>query len=355
MSTFMIITSVVFLVAFPVLVLTAMWLDANWKEMGRFFTTVGTGTIRVITKGESIYKILADLPGHRIGRDGQIIKEKNLIGGLLEEKLGIYFVSLLYPIVKVAEFEVIADKINPEWDPKNPIRDMIKRDIRKVSFLRWKFPHPMAVVDIELGQDRWLVDLVMMFEIVITHPVKYIFEYNGRALELTDALVKGVVLDYCNDEKWNYQKFLNDNKGPKTQGGLESKILALNVQMEYFGIKIVSSVVYEFSLSPGQQELDNAIKAESLEKAKADALRAKSEGEKNAAILIAEGEKQRILLTGTAKAEMAEKLAGSLGKAEATKLLVAEQLRQGLAETKVGTLILGEGVKPFLGIDDKKD
>jgi hypothetical protein len=322
------------------------------SQTNRYATRVETGGFKFLVKGESLYQVIDNLPDHevyvdqdtyRVGHTGRRRKIR-----WLEKWLGMIWISFLWPTKEVHSFEVVADKMKSDEEiatNKIPVRQQVKTETRRTDYLRFRFPHPVLVTNVELGGDRWQVDLIIMLDIIVINPATVVFGYKGRVLRQVDAAVSAATIDFWNDRKFNYQKFVATDKGPSSP--FAKKILALNDSTapgpqadglaDRFGVKIMAVWVSTSDLSPDQKLLDEAAKAVEKERHLADAATEKARGE----AALEEGIRAGI---GRGFREIIRNLAASGLTPEQTAPILQEQVRMsGIADSKLTTYVEGGG------------
>ena len=328
-----------------VLVLAIFHKDA---KNDRHFTYVPTGRFKLVVAGEKLIRVLSNLEGYSCEKDNtkdgeqpwQVIKKNNFnrTESWFEKLFGATFVSFIYPIRRVHKFTVIADKLKPEAERAGkPLKDWVHYEERVVKELLFRFPHPLYISDIELGGDKWQINILVMIDLQITNPAIVVMIYNGKVLEQVDAAIKSAVIDYCNGytkettlpdgskEKtphlWTYESFLTENKGRGSD--IEKIILDLNKESgkdrkdgleDRFGISIKSAWVQDLDLSEAQEELLKASKAKALQEELAKAGIAEAEGKARQTIIAAEATKTALLTEGQGQAEAWGELTAALCK-----------------------------------------
>lgn len=283
-----------FLLALVVLGGSIITLLNIFATTDRFVTKVQTGGFKFLVKGESLYRILDNVSGHFVNQNTHKVVPDNLTGprrpkGILERTFGIIWISWFWPLKKVHEFEVVADKIK-EGDSGTatiPVRQRIQVELRPANYLRHRFNHPVLVTDVELGGGQWKVDIIVMLDIVVINPAIVVFDYKGKVMRAVDAAVSSAVMDYWNKKDMTYQEFVRTEKGPTTD--FANYIRTLNSTTapgpqndgltDRFGVEISGVWIEIADLSPEQRELDNAARSVEQKKLMADARVEEARGE----------------------------------------------------------------------------
>ncbi len=342
MDILFLIGSVVLIAIAGVLILAIFHKDA---KNDRHFTYVPTGRFKMVVAGEKLIRVLSNLKGYSCEEENsppwQVVKEGDNFTphqSWFEKLFGATFVSFLYPIKRVHEFTVVADKLKPEAERAGkPLKEWVHYEERLVKELLFRFPHPLYISSIELGGDKWQINLLLMLDLQITNPAIVVMIYNGKVLEQIDAAVKSAVIDYCNGyteettlpdgskEKiphlWTYESFLTANKGRGSD--IENIILDLNMGSDEgrkdgledrFGVSIKSAWVQDLDLSEAQEELLKASKAKALQEELAKAGIAEAQGKAKQTIIAAEATKTALLTEGQGQAEAWSELTAALRK-----------------------------------------
>ncbi|MEX0910310.1 MAG: hypothetical protein WDZ73_00965 [Candidatus Paceibacterota bacterium] len=322
----------------------------------RHFTYVPTGRFKFVVAGNKLIRVLSNIDGYSCEKDNippwTVQNEGSNFEppqSWFEKMFGATFVSFLYPIKRIHEFTVVADKLKPEAERTGkPLKDWVQYEERRVKELLFRFPHPLYISDIELGGDKWQINLLLMLDLQITNPAVVVMIYNGKVLEQVDAAVKSAVIDYCNGytekvsqtetvtHSWTYDSFLTENKGRGSD--IEEMILDLNKESEAkrkdgledrFGISIKSAWVQDLDLSEEQEELIKASKAKALQEELAKAGIAEAEGKARQTIINAEAAAKQIVLL--AEANKTALMAEGAGQAEAWSKLISSMRGFGIA------------------------
>jgi len=330
------------------------------SQTNRYGTRVETGGFKFLVKGESLYKVLDNLPE----REGFVDQVTHTVGSRgsrrniswLEQWLGIVWISIWWPLKQVHMFEVVADKMRPDDEIASgqvPVRRQIKTDTRRTDYLRFRFPHPVLVTSVELGKDRWKVDFIIMLDVIVTNPATVVFGYKGRVLRQVDAAVSSAAIDFWNSKKFDYGKFVAEDKGPNSK--FAKAILALNQSTtpnpesdgleDRFGIKIMAAWVAVADLSPEQKALDEAATSIDMERNLADAAEQKARG------IVALG-KAKFEGPGQGLKTLVKNLKEVDLSSEQAATIALEQVRMSnVADSKLTTYVEGGGnVQPTIPV-----
>ncbi len=314
----------------------------------KHFTYVRQDSFQFVVAGEKLVRVLSHLSGPyaceeetdwEVREQTQNKRFKRALS-ITEKLFGASYVSILYPIKKVHEFTVIADKLKPEAERSGkPIKDWVKTELRLVKYLLFRFPHPLYIADIELGGDKWKVNLLTMLDIQITQPATVVMTYQGKALEQVDAAVRSAVINYCNNQNQTYESFLQKDNGRGSE--LEKIILALNDDSpgksdglaKRFGVSIKSAWVEDLELSGEQAEIARIAQAKALEEERAKSIIAAAEGAARETEIRATAEALKITIIAEANRIALEK--EGMGKAEAYNKIMQPLKAHGLSATEL--------------------
>ena len=311
----------------------------------KHFTYVPQDSFQFVVAGQKLVRVLSHLSGPyaceeetgwKVTDQSRNPNFKQRLG-FIERLFGASYVSILYPIKRVYEFTVVADKLKPEAERSGkPIKDWVKTELRLVKYLLFRFPHPLYIADIELGGDKWKINLLIMLDIQVTEPATVVMTYQGKALEQVDAAVRSAVINYCNHKKWTYESFLQEDNGRESE--LERIILELNNNSsdtkkdglaERFGVSIKSAWVEDLELSGDQAELVKAAQVRALEEAKAAGVIAAAEGRARETIIGAEAKAKEIITLAEAQRKALE--AEGAGHAQAYNDIVSAMTARGIS------------------------
>ncbi len=358
------------LISFLILTVGILWLLHVLSKTDRHATTVENGGFKFIVKGNTLIRVLDNLTGCFVDIHTNVVVEDSQKGsplpvpltgvytrrrkGFLEIILGIMWVSWIWPLKRVHEFKVVADKFkdkNVITDKKLPVRQQLEVDVRDEKYLRHRFPHPVLITDVELGKDRWKIDIIVMLDIMVIKPTVVVFDYKGQVLRQVDAAVSSAVIDFC--KNLSYEKFVKMNKG--TDSPFAKKILKLNDDTtsnpdpdglrDRFGVEIRTVMMEVFDLSPEQKKLDEAAQAVEQKRLEAEARIQEARGQQAYERMTREG-----IAEGTAS--MIEKLKNAGLKPEEAIRIAHEQVRMGnVAASKLTTYVEGNGnVQPTIPV-----
>ena len=321
---------------FPLtLVIISLLAGIIWQlmEAGMLFTTVRTGTMKFVVAGESWTKTIANIPDKSLNDKGVLVdgeKRKKV----LEKTFGLFFVGLPF-IRKVYSFPIIKEKENPRAKADDP-KTWIDRQDRPemVDELRWKFPRPILVPDVEFSEALKATILVLCkFEVLA--PVVPVFIQHARFFELLAAYVRNGVINYC--QKMSLNDFIKADK--KDGGDMSTKIIAdINSFVEKeIGIRLTGLGVTNYEAE--EDETSKALAASEKARLLAEAAAQRAEGEAKADNIRAKARVADIvetvadLINKGVSPDVAAQVAHGVGRAE----------RFTRSDSKITTLVDGGG------------
>jgi hypothetical protein len=318
--------------------LAFIWFAYEASKSNRQATTVALETFKFVVAGGSLHRILANLTDAGLDRNGRVTTNEKMMvrtytNPLLEflrVKLGVYWVSIFYPIHKVYKFKIDKNRLvkGTTLSDGHSIRDLItvEPDVEVDHLLRI-IPRPIYVPGVQTN-DGFTVDIALMTEHEVTNPRTAVFSLNGQFFPLLDAAMKAAVGDYCNNAK--YMQLINTATG-KGSGfsGIILTMVADHLERTV-GIRPTACYIIQVGIPESDQAVVRATKA------------------KEVAILEGEG----VIAAAEAKAKAINTLAKAQANVlkEAVDALVGKGMDMNLAMQQVGRVlafreISGEGSK----------
>jgi hypothetical protein len=307
----------------------------GWKlaPQDMFFTKVETGDMKYVVAGDSWIRTIVNIPTMRLNEDEP--QKLEPLGGSkteqtwLERKFGLYWVGI-YPFRKIHKFSIVKERENPEMKQGMNPAEWIQREKKatQVTSLRWKFPRPVMVPDVEFdGNLRATLLVLCKFEVV--SPTVPIFIQKANFFDLLSSYVRSAVIEYCQTK--TYDKF---RKSDKKDGGEMSTAIINDINriiVDEIGVclKGVSVSNYEASDKETQAILEAGEKARLQGEANVKA----AELQKKVAITNAQGQAEADQIRAVARItdvietvqrlsdrgvnpDVAAQVAGSVGRAE---------------------------------------
>ncbi|MDP2705294.1 MAG: hypothetical protein U1D31_01265 [Patescibacteria group bacterium] len=304
-----------------------------------YFTTLPEGQIKFIVEGDTLKRILANIPGYYIkgeGMEAEIVKGKGTpndvgIPGWLSRRLGldkkrIYFVGIDYPRTRVYSYEFIWEKFIKEKVGYK----IVPRD-EQVNSLFWKYPYPVEAIDVEL-KGNFKINITIIVTLQVVFPYKPIFVFKGQWFSPVIAAIQGALVSYCGTVDFETLRS-QDKEG--NDADLVKKVTSINNSLrENYGVEISQVNFVELEPSASQADVTKALQA--IEIARLN---------KEAKIKDAEGDQQAALLRRTGEAEGLKKLLEVADKYEGgVDLLKTDLATRNLGqESEISTLVINSG------------
>jgi hypothetical protein len=289
------------------------------KKEDIIFTTVPSGEIKFVVRGETLKKVLVNVPGYRLQGDEIVPGDANQ--PLLARWLGVYWIGW-WPIDHIYTFTVAWE----HWKDKEKKDEIVPA---QDSFTSYHFMHtyPIDALALEL-ESTILVDIRISLIVRVVKPVIPIFLLKGLWFDQFKAAVIGAISDYANNLE--YEKFLEDDRNDPAKTFIQG-ILALNPQLaNTLGLQIQTVNYLGFEIpEKGQTGVIEAIRAAKL----------------------AEEQGKGLIATATAKAEAAVqdgRAIEAIGKAKAAALIEQVIATDGHPEL-LGALAQAEAIGNFKG------
>ena len=270
-----------------------------------FYTTLETGNIKYINHGETLWKIIADVPGKIVSGQNKLVNG-NFNKNWLNERFGLYWVGIP-GIASVESFKIQKKKELEITKGKPPVEWIHDSGSVEVDSLRATFPRPFLLMDVELGNRVQVTLLVVaMFEVVDAFiPVPRLkgdfFGNTGSTLKsAVDDILKGFM---------SIDDFILATKG---EGGilkvLENSTLNGKVVISEFnkkleqqvGLHLIGASIPDYEAS--DKEIQKAMNQKSIAKMNADAV-----------VETALGHAKDVEIRSTADAEARKRLAKARG------------------------------------------
>lgn len=189
-----------------------VWFAHEASKQEKQATTVPLEEFKFVIAGESLVKILPNLKDAGLDRDDKVTTDPALIKPtyynplliLLKEWLGIFWVSILYPLKKVYKYKIDKSRLVNESSlaPDHKIQELVRVEPNiEVNSLRRYIPRPQFIPEVELS-DGIPVDIIVMTEYEVINPRIPIFNYKGKFFPLLDAAIEAAVNDFGNTVKY---------------------------------------------------------------------------------------------------------------------------------------------------------
>jgi len=349
-------------------------------ERDIFFTKVETGDIKFIVRGDSLFKIIHDVPGKRLVLD-PVDNNMMFVDGVekksyLNSEYGMWWIGFP-PFSKIHSFWIKPERENPSGKESE---DWIQSDPkRQVWSLRFAFPRPFSIQKVEL-KDRLSVDVLAVAKFEVVKPQIPVFQFKGSFFENAGLILQAQVNDILNNmtlsefipaPKGEVDGILKSMKEPPESTGIAPKknkkekehdLGAFNRELIHqVGLKLVGISIPKYD--PSDKDTLEAMQAKELATKKGEGRIA--EADANAKVTIANAnakataEERLAQARGARIRETIAALASSGGDnnivtQQGGKILQAEALTG--ENSKINTWVDGSaGAQPVLSVGgDKK-
>ncbi|MBI4136178.1 MAG: hypothetical protein HY481_01340 [Candidatus Vogelbacteria bacterium] len=241
--------------------------------LGWHFTRIEKGHTVFITQGADLKVVWPNVGSHRMSKVADsngwhwVVKDdtegsedridesfyfKALSGTvwlqkLLWKRLGIRFVSILWPHIRVHEFMVSRKRLKEgaEVESGKPIRERIvesKEKDKPVRSLLFIVPRPVYVDGVELAGDNSKINLVFLVVFQQVIPALPVYYLEGDFFPLLDAAIEAALVDFGatyemkdEDGKLSHLTLASWLKLPKAEGSpIEKHLRRINVSKKYY-------------------------------------------------------------------------------------------------------------------------
>ncbi|HRY62283.1 MAG TPA: SPFH domain-containing protein [Candidatus Paceibacterota bacterium] len=349
------------------------------------FTKNVSGWVKAVVAGDEVVKWIGWIPCYHVSSEtGEILsldgkdvevpkgtseedakkmieKEKTRImdivekdRGLLDDVLknfGISFVGL-WPYRKTYEYkfkwtEWVKRANAAKYEPW-PRED-------KTKHVRFRFPYFIDITEAET-KGKVTIDVTLLVTIRIRNASKALFKSGGEWLANVTAAVQSATRDWIgNNTLEDITKTQHESGG----SGFVSYVMSLNSSekgnkglIETLGVEIdmVNFLSYEIS-GDGKERIQKATTEQYVAEQEAAAKKARADGDADATIKLAEAEARAIEVKGDAKAKAMEKMLKAVhSHPGGVQIEIADRIANGIQNSKLTTLVAGEGAHPLLQI-----
>jgi len=303
--TTIILTMLSLVISTAFVIVAFVWLayeaSKHNKGQGSWTTTVDQEEFKFIVAGGNLIKILPNMKKGELNEKDEVVESgkgevvyKNPLLTLLKDRLGIYWVSIIWPLKKVHSFKIDKYSLRQESElPENhKLSDLIEveKDFEVFSLRRF-IPRPLLIKEVEL-KDGLTVDILVMTEWEVINPRRPVFNYKGIFFSLMDNTIEGAVNDYGNSV--GYMDLIGKPLGRDSEFSdkimlfIESDFTIPDIEdrkksfARTVGIKLTNCYVVQFGLLESDQSTRDATKANALEIELAKAAETKAGGEAKA-------------------------------------------------------------------------
>ena len=257
------------------LIATVIWLLYYAPKHEKQTTYVPTGEVKFVEQGGACFKVLPNLTGtgwHYDYKKREIVPgEKSLLYPPFNF-LGVYWVSLLYPMRKIHPYHFEWDKLKKGDVSKGEESHYVEPRSEYVNSIYLFYAYPIFVEEVEL-KGNIKINIMILVTLRLAKPELPVFVFKGKWFPLASAPIKGAVIDYAS--KLTLDEFRDTPKqGVGTE--LSKAIMRINeVGDEEHGISrfgfAVDQVDFIYFDLVGSEEVKVAATATEVARLEADA------------------------------------------------------------------------------------
>ena len=316
------LTFVIIVVALILTIVLLPFTANALAKLGYFYTTLESGDIKFLMRGETLHSTIYDLPA---GKDIPCVnKGKGFKKSSFNKRYGLYWVGIP-PFARVHSFPITKERENPTG---KKVQDWILRDPQEtvVSSLRFVFPRPFVLEAVELA-DRTPIDLLVICKFEVVDPYLPVFIFKGRFAENASGIIRSAVVDSL--KEFNLDSFIGAPKDEvngilchmKKDGPFNDTL------KEQVGIRLVGISIPQYDPHDDSGKLREAMNAQIIAQEEAKAVKAKAQGYKEGRYLEAEADANYETLLAEARGARVRATREALAGDEATaRVLQAEAL-----------------------------
>ncbi|MEA1929698.1 MAG: hypothetical protein U9M92_02340 [Patescibacteria group bacterium] len=262
-----------------IVLIGVLWVSALHKIHASF---VAHGTIELVMAGETLFKVLANVPGYyydpitkrmRKLAVGEEDPNEGKIASYLRRRWGFFWVSILYPMRQVHRFVLASpDKLESQGRqvetgvaaPGEVRKRLLAQPNRLTEFLLWQIPHPVLVRQVLLeGGTR--VDFLLMVMLEVESPEQAILIHNAKFFSTLNSAVESALTDRA--RSWTYEQVIKQGKGPSADSTFRSMLRAIHDSAtppdgrsvkDVTGLRVVDMYVVDYGASPEDEDVAEA-------------------------------------------------------------------------------------------------
>lgn len=307
-------------------------------------TFAPTGEIKFIESGESVSRVIVNVPGKTYDFATDTIRDGATKSHWWTRHWGIVWVSLFYPLKKVHKYDFEYDELQAETDPKTKevvyvMNHRAYDDGNAVNSLYWRYQYPVLAREVEI-QGNFQIKVLVNVTFEVIKPVYLIFALKGNWMPFAVSAVSGFIEAYSKGK--NFDEFRMAVADDKTDGSL-AKFLTGTLILDG-SVRIAETKFVTFDLSGSSETIRTANTNVAISEINGKAKAAEAKGDAEALVTSATARAQEIKLVGDAEMAIFEKRAQIVGSNPATaSVLAAEELSEAIKVAKPQTLVLGKG------------
>jgi len=278
------------------LILTIVLLPFTANALSKFewfYTTLESGSIKFIMRGETLWRTIYDLPG---GKDIKCVnKGTGFKKSRFNKRFGLYWIGIP-PFGRIHRFPIVKERENPEG--KNA-GSWVQRDPEEtiVDSLRYVFPRPFVLSAVELA-DRTPIDLLVIAKFEVVDPYLPVFIFKGKFSENASGIIRSAVIDILGKKTLDdfiaaekdeingilqHMKDLETDPDPK-KGKFNRELI------KQVGLRLVGISIPQYDPHDDSGKLREAMNAQIIAQEEAKAVKAKAQGYKEGKALEAEAD-----------------------------------------------------------------
>lgn len=341
----------------------------------RQLTFVPTGDIKFIASGETITRVIVNVPGKAYDEKNDLIVDgappsgsafvKRLLGRWgkgLGDNQAVFYVSIFYPLTRVLSWHFSWPKLEPKTHKEGVAdgsvsvfdRNQIVQKESEVSSLFYQYPYPIFVPKIDLA-GNFTINVTVRVILTVRKPVHLIGILKGKFMAQLTSEIAGMIDNGLRElDFWEWRGL---DKNAKIQEILLGNKLVLNDAFEISEARYV-----DFDYVGNAKEVIEATVADRIEQEKGKARVTKKKADSEAAewaakeaVALAKGEADAIRARADASAFEIERTFGEAAKHPfGGEVLLAREQRAAVSEFGGSTLVLGNSRERVLVSADGK-
>jgi hypothetical protein len=245
---------------------------------------VPTGEIKFVVAGETCTKVLPNLNGtgyHYDYKTRTIVEGESKILSRPFNILGVYLVSLLYPLKELHVWHFEWDKLSKGNSSENETGFVIVPKSEYVNSLYFLSSYPIVVEEVDL-KGNLKINIVVNVTFRVVNPLLPVFVYKGKWLTHMSATIKGAVADFARGKTYDEFRALDkEGEGSSFSSDIEKINKSTNGVagvIETFGVAVHKVDFVSFDLVGASDEEQAAVTAVELARLEADAAVQKARG-----------------------------------------------------------------------------
>lgn len=301
---------------------------------------VPTGEIKFVVAGESCAKVLPNLDGtgyHYDYETGLTVEGEKEIFYPPHSILGVYLVSLLYPLKEIHVYQYEWDKLR-KGDPTKGEKDYVidHHPVEYVNSLYLFYTYPILAEEVEL-EGNLRINILVNVTFRMVNPILVVFVFKAKWPRLVNATVKGAIATFAQGKTLDaFRK--EDKEGGDSAFSMAVKQVNDSTNnmpgiIENYGVAVHAVDFVSYDPVIGSPEEQKAVTALEVARLEADADEQRGRG---------------ITLIGKAHAEALNKRLEVADKYDGgTQVLQQEIFANGLEKFKGDILSLGGDRMPL--------